>query len=325
MPLDLGAQMQQLYRDFGELPGITIELHQQLLAVRVDNQKASATVFLQGAQVIHYQPNEAKDIIWCSDQCDYAPGSALRGGIPICWPWFGDLNKNPTEVQQQIAANNDTQTLPSHGFVRNKLWELSAINIIDGDTTQLIFQLMLDDTTDSLWPYAGELTYTVTIGSTLSLQLCINNKSDETVSFCNALHSYFSVDAIERTMISGLETCRYTDTLEEWTEKDPQEQLLIDGEVDRFYWDTPDQINIIEQNQREISIESQGSNSTVVWNPWIEKSVRLSQFPSDGYKNMICVETANVGRDFVQLAPNQTHTLAVTISSKDRRLRQNSQ
>ena len=75
-------------------------------------------------------------------------------------------------------------TLPSHGFVRNKLWELSAINIIDGDTTQLIFQLMLDDTTDSLWPYAGELTYTVTIGSTLSLQLCINNKSDETVSFC---------------------------------------------------------------------------------------------------------------------------------------------
>ena len=78
-------------------------------------------------------------------------------------------------------------------------------------------------------------------------------------------------------MISGLEKCRYTDTLEEWKEKDPQERLLIDREVDRFYWDTPDQITIIEQNQREISIESQGSNSTVVWNPWIEKSVRLSQ------------------------------------------------
>ncbi len=317
MPIDLGTQMQQLYRDFGELPGITIELHQQLLAIRVDNEKASATVFLQGAQVSHFQPDGCKPIIWCSDQCNYTHGSPLRGGIPICWPWFGDLNRNPVEVKQQIAGNSDTTLLPPHGFARNQLWELASIDIVSADTTQLTFRLILDGSEDSTWPYACELTYIVTVGSALSLQLSIDNKSHDTVNFSSALHTYYSVDAIEHTAINGLEGCRYTDCLDEWKEKDPQNQLLIDAEVDRIYWGATDRITIVEKNQRSIIIESDGSRSTVVWNPWIEKSARLPQFPNSGYQNMLCVETANAGRDFVQLAPNQTHKLAVTIYSTD--------
>ncbi|MEH6558723.1 MAG: D-hexose-6-phosphate mutarotase [Oceanicoccus sp.] len=317
MPIDLGTQMQQLYRDFGELPGITIELHQQLLAIRVDNEKASATIFLQGAQVSDFQPNGCNPIIWCSDQCNYAAGTPLRGGIPICWPWFGDLNRNPAEVKQQILGNSDTQILAPHGFVRNQPWQLATISIVDADTTQLTFRLVLDGTEDPLWPHACELTYTVTVGSVLSLELCINNKSRDTVNFSSALHTYYSVDNIEHTTLNGLEGCRYTDCMDEWKDKDPESQLLVNCEIDRIYRGATDRITINEKNQRNIIIESDGSHSTVVWNPWIEKSARLSQFSNSDYQKMICVETANVGTDFVRLAPNQTHRLAVTIYSTE--------
>ncbi len=127
MPVDIGQQMQQLYSQFGDLPGISIELHKQLLAIRVENKQATATVFLQGAQLSDYQKQGEQPIIWCSPHCDYQNGQSLRGGIPLCWPWFGDLARNPEPVRQHI---NQTTDAPAHGFVRNRLWSLSTVEIL---------------------------------------------------------------------------------------------------------------------------------------------------------------------------------------------------
>lgn len=315
MSTDLGQQMQQLYSDFGELPGITIELHQQLLAIRVDNNEASATVFLQGAQITDFQTKGCKPLIWCSDQSDYKPGVPLRGGIPICWPWFGELAMNAVEVKQQIADGGSDPQLPAHGFVRHLPWQLSAIDTTDNHATQLVFKLILDGTEHPHWSLPAELTYTVTVGNKLSLQLSVNNTGNQPINFSSALHTYYAIDAIENIAIHGLEKCNYIDCMDDWQEKAQRGQLCVDREVDRIYHGDTGHITIAEKNQRDVIIASRGSRSAVIWNPWIEKSSRLSHFPDHAYKKMLCVETANADRDFVALSPKQTHTLAVTIHS----------
>ncbi|MEH6604537.1 MAG: hypothetical protein V7711_03060, partial [Pseudomonadales bacterium] len=137
MAHDIASTMQQLYAQFGELPGVTIELHKELIAISVVNQAATATVFLQGAQLSHYQLPNQHPIIWCSDLCDYSEGQSLRGGIPVCWPWFGDLNRNPDKLKQQVTGLD----APAHGFVRKQIWQLDNVQILNDKTTQLVLSL----------------------------------------------------------------------------------------------------------------------------------------------------------------------------------------
>ena len=312
MSSDIGQQMQQLYSQFGQLDGVVIELHKELLAVRITNKAATATVFLQGAQVSHYQTAGKPAVIWCSDTCDYREGTPLRGGIPVCWPWFGDIHRNANAVQQQIPAAGENLT--AHGFVRSRLWELASVETPDPHTTRLELQLSLADNEEPLWPYACELSMVITVGESLSLDFSVNNLSSETISFASALHTYFGVNAIDDTIVGGLDEHTYIDSLDDWQEKQQHGSLVIDQEVDRIYRGTDHAITIKDAQQR-ITLESEGSNSAIVWNPWIDKSKRLSNFADDDYLRMLCIETANAEQDYIELAPGSRHHLKLSIST----------
>ena len=310
MTADLGQYMQQLYQQFGGQPGVVIELHRELLAVRVSNQAAIATVFLQGAQISHYQRQGEKPLIWCSDYCNYSHGTPLRGGIPICWPWFGDLKRNSQELQQQIPDSEGSA--PAHGFARNRQWQLQSVNIIDPQTTELVLDTEIDPNETVLWPYACKLTMTILVGETLELSFEVTNKDQQSFRYTSALHSYFAISDIAETHITGLEGESYLDCMDDWQAKVQQGPIHFNQETDRLYQGQCSDIQI-HDSQRRISLLSQNSRSAVVWNPWTEKAKNLSHFGLQDYRRMVCVETANAGEDAVTLKPGESHRLNLVI------------
>lgn len=308
--MNLAEHMQDLYTRFGTLQGITVELHKSLIGIGVRNQAASATVFLQGAQVTHYQRHGEPELIWLSPACDFRPGTSLRGGIPVCWPWFGDLQRNPGAVRSQISAD----PAPAHGAVRGREWTLSAIRQPAPDLTELELTLNLNASCTPLWPFACDLTLRVRVGAELQLDFTVVNRDSRAFTFTGALHTHFAVAAIAQTQVSGLEGCTYIDTLDDWTRKTQQGDIGIDAEVDRIYLDVPPALTITDAgNQRQIRIATRHSASAVVWNPWIDKALRLSCFPPAAYRDMVCVETGNMADNAVTLAPGASHcsTLAI--------------
>jgi glucose-6-phosphate 1-epimerase len=306
--MNLAEQLQQLYQRFGDLPGISIELHKDLIAIAIDNQAASATVFLQGAQLSHYQPKGQQPVIWCSEHCDYAEGSPLRGGIPICWPWFGDFGKNPEQLRQQYPASL-AATAPAHGPVRSQLWQLDEIDIIDPATTRLQLSLIVDQA-----PLHCRLQYQLTIAKSLDCQLTVHNLSQQAFSFSGALHSYLAISDCDDVQLEGLDNCPYIDALQDWSRQQQIGVVNIAGEVDRIYYPTQPTTELIDQGfQRRLRLTSRGSHSTVVWNPWIDKARRLSQFGDEDYRQMLCIETANALDDLITLAPSEHHELGLSL------------
>lgn len=309
--MNLAEQLQQLYAQYGDIPGITIELHKELIAIAIKNKHASATVFLQGAQISQYQRHQQATTLWLSPECDYKQGQALRGGIPICWPWFGDINRNPEIIKQQY---NDLPVLPAHGLVRDVDWQLDNITSLDDGSNQLKLSLDLSPNDQTVWPYESHLSCTITIGPQLHIEFTVRNTDEQSFSYSSALHSYLAVDGIEGVSIIGLDGSEFIDGLDDWQSKTQQGPVTIDGEVDRIYQTNHSTITVNDKGyNRDISLNSQGSNSCVIWNPWIEKSKRLSCFDDLAYQEMLCIETANVLDDIITLAPQQDHTLALTI------------
>ena len=312
MSVDIGQQMQQLYSQFGELEGVSIELHKELLAIRIDNQQATATIFLQGAQLSHYQKNGEQPTIWCSPHCDYQAGQPLRGGIPLCWPWFGDIKKNPAAIQQLINQPDAS----AHGFIRNRDWQLLKVEQPHAGLTQVELGLTLSEGEEPLWPFATQLSLTISIGEQLQLHYTVHNQSPHSVVFSNALHSYFAVSDISQVQVNGLENLNYIDCTDKRSKQRQQGPVIIDKEVDRNYSGTYSDISLVDKRwQRVITLNVQGSNSAVLWNPWQDKAKRLSQFADNAYQQMLCIETANIDADSVELAHNESHQLTLTISS----------
>jgi len=311
--MNLSEKLQALYQQFGELPGITIELHKEIIAVAVRNSQASATIFLQGAQITHYQPRDQQPVIWCSPDSDYRQGEPLRGGIPICWPWFGQLDKNPEVIQKQFDA---TKPLLAHGLVRQDDWQLDTINTDNPDLT--VLQLSLQPGTP--WPFQCELRLTLSIGAYLDCQLSIVNQDSTAWCFTAALHNYLSISDSRNVAIEGLDNCQYIDTVEDqtgrsWITRQQQGDIKVDREIDRIYIPAPTQTRLIDHGwSRQIILNSTGSRSTVVWNPWQEKAKRLSCFDNEAYHRMVCIETANAMADSIELQPGQIHQLGVCMT-----------
>ena len=313
MSADIGQQVQQLYSQFGDIPGITIEIHKSLLAINVLNDSAEATVFIQGAQVSHYKAHPQPACLWLSPECEYKTGQSLRGGIPLCWPWFGQLDKNPEAIRLQVPGDQ----APAHGFVRERDWCVDSIIADSSHSTRLTLSLDIAADDEPLWPFNCRLEMEIVIADTLSIQFRVHNHSGKTMHYSTALHSYFAVNHIDHVSVSGLDQSEYLDCLDDWQSKNQQGPLTITSEVDRLYFPSEPIITINDQKtQRRLLIESQNSHSAVLWNPWIDKAKRLSAFADAAYREMLCVETANAGKDYVSLDDGQSHELKLTISSQ---------
>lgn len=311
MSYDISTTIQELYTKFGELSGIAIEIHKNLLAVSITNDSAEATIFLQGAQLSHFQCHGEQPTIWLSPSCDYKEGKPLRGGIPICWPWFGDLKHNPAIIQQQITSDQP----PSHGIVRTKPWQLDSISLVNTKQTEVVLTLKLDTNEDPRWPFACELRMQFTISDTLEMDFSVRNTDERPFSFSSALHSYFAVSTIEHTSISGLEHCQYLDCLEDWRRTIQQGEITIDQEVDRLYDTQGRSIHLKDRHwKRQLTIQSNNSRSAIIWNPWIEKTLQLDCFNDKDYQSMLCIESANAAHDLITLEPQHQHNLKTIIT-----------
>lgn len=269
-----------------------------LIVAEITNAHSQARIALQGAQVLSWVPNGEQPVIWLSDEATFITDKTIRGGIPVCWPWFG--------------AHPDNNEAPAHGFVRAAAWEVIETKSLDAGQTRIVFRLPQTEVPSALWPHNTELEFQVTVGATLELSLITRNKGTEAVTISQALHSYFAVRDISQVAIKGLENCQFIDALDDWQRKVETDPISIDAEIDRIYQNTKP-VCVLEDKgwQRRIKIETTNSQSTVVWNPWIDKSVRLGDMGEGGYLKMLCIETGNIEDDRVSIAGGAEHCLGV--------------
>lgn len=271
-----------------------------LILAEIRNAHAAASVSLQGGHVVSYAPHGQAPVLFTSAQSAFAPGKTIRGGIPICWPWFGPHPTDPT--------------LPQHGFVRSAEWSLRSTARVDPDATQV--RLRLTDTPESreIWPHAFELIIAVTIGTELRVELIVRNPAPEAMRCTEALHTYLQVGDITATRVLGLDGITYLDKVDGMRPKQQEGPIMIEGETDRIYVDVPRSCVVDDPALgRHIHIAKTDSKSTVIWNPWREKARALKDFGDDEYLHMLCVEVANAGNNHATVAPGGEHRLGTTI------------
>lgn len=255
--------------------------------------------YLHGGHVTSWIPNGAKEVFYCSPNTLWKDGRAIRGGVPLCFPWFGD--------------KADDRSAPSHGFVRTKAWELEAIERA-GDGIAVSVSTKSSDGTRKWWPHEFRLVCRATFGVALKLELTVSNTDAVPFSFEEALHAYFRVgDAVSAT-VQGLDGTRYIDKVDHFAEKPQAGDIHLTGETDRVYLSTSHDVEIVDPMlNRRLLIHKENSRNTVVWNPWAEKSSTLADLGPGEWKNFICVETANVGSSAVQLVPGPSHTMTMEV------------
>ncbi|MDB6020134.1 MAG: putative glucose-6-phosphate 1-epimerase [Pedosphaera sp.] len=266
----------------------------------VTTEWSSAEIYLQGAHITHFQKKNEPPLLFLSQVSRFAEGQPIRGGIPIILPWFG------SREGQQVA----------HGFARTKTWELKEILPAKDGSVSLRFRMPESGEDAGFPPFSAE--YLVTLRDTLSLRLTVTNKSaDRELAFEDCLHTYFNVGDINAVSITGLTGVSYLDKVENFARKtETADVIKISSEVDRVYLDTTGTVEIQDDKlRRKIRVEKENSASTVVWNPWIAKAQQLPDFGNEEYQTMVCVESGNVGKNGVKLAPGQAASLSVKLSS----------
>lgn len=266
--------------------------------IKVRTDQAEAEVALHGAQVLSWFPKGVEPVLFTSLKAVYEEGTALRGGIPICWPWFG--------------PHPEDASLPAHGFARNRFWDLTSAEMTGPDAV-LVFTLRPDDRTRALFPHEFELTATITIGTQLTVSLRTRNLGEQSFRIGGALHTYLKVGDISRVQIDGTKGGTFLDRIGEPTEREEMKSLKIDGEVDRIYPSMSSMLLRDLSMNRGIFIDKSGSRSTVIWNPWKQKAAGIADLPNNAYKEFVCIEAANAWKDQPTVRPNMSHTLRTTI------------
>lgn len=269
--------------------------------IYINNDYAQAEIAINGAHVMHYQPKGQAPVLWLSEAAVFEKGHAIRGGIPLCWPWFGDHSNNPE--------------LPAHGFARNDSFEL--ISITSNAQGETLIKLHLSNNTfnQAYWQEAFTLAVDITVGETLSVAMTMQNNSHSELPFSSALHSYFTISDVDNIVVKGLDQTAYFDKVKSFETGTQQGDILIDREIDRVYMPSNSPVSIIDKGlKRTLMITKSGSQSTVVWNPWIDKATAMSDFHNSGYRTMVCIETANALDDTIVLGRGESHTILTNIS-----------
>ncbi|OVZ60049.1 D-hexose-6-phosphate mutarotase [Pigmentiphaga sp. NML080357] len=280
---------------------------------RLVSPHGEALVARQGAQLLRYTPRGQRPVVWLSDAAAFAAGQPVRGGIPVCWPWFGQFDRNPAAVRAMLAAGADA---PAHGFVRALDWDVAEAGPQPG-AARLCLRLVLPSGWGG-WQHAAELMLEVRLDEALTLTLSTRNTGRETLTISQALHTYFAVSDVRGVTVEGLEGTHYVDTLREWSMHVQQGPLPIEAETDRIYTGIDRPLSIRDPGwRRTLHVQAFGSRSAVVWNPWVDKSLRLSQFRPDAWRDMLCIETARVWDDVLHVEPGATEQMGMTLRSSD--------
>jgi len=272
-----------------------------LTRIAVTSLLAEAHVYLHGGHVTYFQPRGQEPVLFMSRKSHFSTGKAIRGGIPVIFPWFGPRAGD-------AAA-------PQHGFARTASWGVREIKQSDDGAIVITLALGPSDATRQ-WLADFNLVYTISIGTSLDLSLQVNNSSADSIKFEEALHTYLSVADVRNVGVEGLSGRRFIDKVAGMQRKvQPPGPIQIEGETDRVYLDAPETVRTADPGMsRQIAVSKHGSLSTVVWNPWIEKARAMSDFGDDEWPRMLCIETANAADNAIVLPAGQTHSMEASIT-----------
>ena len=269
--------------------------------IEVNTAKASALISIHAGQVLSYIPaGETEDVLFLSEKAYYQSGKAIKGGVPVCWPWFG--------------PDPEDKGRPGHGFVRNRPWNVISTETV-GEGVKVT--LGLEDTPEirEIWPQSFVLTQEIFISDSLNLALITRNTGSEAFPITQAFHTYFKVGDISKASVLGLEDCQYIDKVNNSEEKQQSGAVTIESEVDRIYLGVGNTMIIDDAAlDRCIQIISQGNKTAVVWNPWEKIAADMADLEDDDYQRLLCVETTNAADDVVQVAPGSECRLVANYS-----------
>lgn len=267
----------------------------------IDHPLAEGEIYLHGAHVTHWNPAGAEAVLWMSPKAVFKEGQPIRGGVPICLPWFGPHPAGAADA-------------PAHGLVRTRAWEL--IDVLE-DSSGVTVRLRLDIPADASphWTHAFTAEFTVHFGLTLTMTLGVTNDGPNAFKFDEALHTYFRVRDVRETSIGGLLGATYLDKMAGYARhREERDGIVMTGETDRVYVDTTATCVVQDQHLgRRVFIEKSGSRSTVVWNPFPAKAKTQSDVGEENWPGFVCVESANCADDTVTLAAGATHAMRVVL------------
>lgn len=271
--------------------------------IEIENRYATAKLALQGAHVMHWQPKStAEPVLWLSSNARYTPGRSIRGGVPVCWPWFG-------------AHPTDSSYCP-HGFARVVPWEVKESSSLKNGTTRILLEMTQTEVAKKQLSYPYKFTLAITVGNSLRMEMTTTNLANHPFIIGEAFHTYFNVSDIENTQITGLENVVYSDKVAGYVRNVQHGALQFNGEFDRVYLNSGEDCLIRDSGYgRAIRVAKSGSNTTVIWTPGAEKTAQMGDMgAANEWRKMLCVESANAMENSVTIYPNETHTMVTEYS-----------
>ena len=295
------AEIDVLNRGFG-IPDLVAVVpgNGGLPKVRVTAPWASADLYLHGAQLTSWQPSAVEEVLFLSGHSSWQDGRAIRGGIPVCFPWF--------------RSNVNDPSAPAHGVVRTKEWQLESVKLEEGSVI-ILCSTEDDASTQRWWPHAFRIAHKVTIGESLRLELKVTNTGQRPFQFEEALHSYFRVSRAESVSVRGPNQIAYLDNVDGNHQKYQAGDLILTGKTDNAYIDVYSPVELIDPAfGRRIRTEKLNSATTVVWNPWQDGAASIHDLGNDEWQEFVCVEASNILSSAISLAPGREHTMKAIIS-----------
>jgi glucose-6-phosphate 1-epimerase len=270
-----------------------------LAKVTIETPATAGAMYLHGAHITSWKPRGTDEVLFVSTRSRWEDGRAIRGGIPVCFPWFADKADDPRA--------------PAHGFVRAKAWRLESV-VRTGDAVEVSMATESNADTKRWWPADFHLVHRANFGLELTLELVVRNTGASSFRFEEALHAYFRIGQIETVRVQGLNAVKYLDKTDSSQAKVQHGAIVFTTETDRVYLNTGGPI-VLSDNalRRSIGVAKENSLTTVVWNPWVDKARALSDLGEDQWKHMVCIETSNVADYAVNLAPGQQHTMRAIV------------
>ena len=269
--------------------------------IEIDAPLATATISLEGGQVVAWHPKtQSEPVLWVSKLAQFAPGKAIRAGVPICWPWFGT---HPTN-----------SLVPGHGFARVVPWNVQSTSVDTEGVIDINLKLAESEAADQLrsadFPKSVSLSAHYRIGETLEVSLITENNTEHEIHFTEGLHTYFQVSDVENVQVLGLDECVYVDLLDGNQRRRQKGPITFGGEVGRIFVKC-DKATIIEDKKlgRNIHVVGTGSNSIAVWNPGLATASKMTDLGGEGWRTMVCVETANALENHAIIKPWQHRSL----------------
>ena len=262
----------------------------------VDNPLGCSVIALQGAHLMAFQPAGGREMLWISPKTLLQDGVPIRGGIPLCLPWFG--------------PGPDGKTM--HGFARVKEWTVVVADRLEDGATRLVMELAGDAATSALWPHAFLFRLEIEAGTALKMVMHVENRGTDTAPLAFAFHTYFSVPDVSQARISGLDGTTYIDKMDSFARKPQHGEVTIDNVTDRIYLDVPDR-QTIAAGTGTVAIEST-AKCAVVWNAW-SNDKNIPDLGEGNHVGYVCVERGDVADHALTLPPGGTYRAWMTLSA----------